>query len=163
MPCLKSARTKLPHTSYKQQHKSVYHWVLEAYSFFAEAQNRMVNPQDIRTRRSFEFEKARVFLLFPYLCFLSQISENIPIFLFFARQHLFLMFSLTILRGKLAREWPEVIPSRMPNVWRLPLRRSLIRKICERKLYRETTRYLNRLRFSMWEYLKVKTITRRSI
>ena len=46
----------------------------------------MVNQQDIRTRRSFEFEKARVFLLFPYLCFLSQISENIPIFLrFFSR------------------------------------------------------------------------------
>ena len=61
----------------------------------------MVNQQDIRTRRNFEFEKARVFLLLPYLCFFLQISENVPIFLrFFARQRLF-MFSLTILRGEI--------------------------------------------------------------
>ena len=86
MPCLKSARTELPHTSYKQQHKSVYHWVLEAYSFFVEAQNRMVNQQDIRTRRSFEFEKARVFLLFPYLCFLHRFLRTFQFSFAFFRE-----------------------------------------------------------------------------
>lgn len=35
--------------------------------------------------------------------------------LIFARQRLLLLFSLEILRGKLARGRPKLIPSRMPN------------------------------------------------
>ena len=69
----------------------------------------MVNWQDTHNQTS----------VFPsYFCFLLQISTNVFIFYpYFVWRQLFLtMFFEEILS---ARDRPELIPSRMPNVWPL--------------------------------------------
>ena len=77
----------------------------------------MVNEQDTHTWISFKF---RVFL-FPTFVYCYRFTSMLQFsFAYSARQRLFLMFFIEILRWKLAHGCLKLILSRMPYVW--PLR-----------------------------------------
>ena len=67
--CFQAVRTKLSHTSYKQQHRPVSRCVLKAFNVFGKAQNRMANQPDTRIWISFVFEKSPVFFFRIFICF----------------------------------------------------------------------------------------------
>lgn len=86
---------------------------------FGEAKKKLVNQQETCTWISFVFEKSPVFL-FPTFVFFYRFLWTFQLSLAsFARQQLFLVFSFEILRERLARGRPKLIPLRMPDVWSL--------------------------------------------
>ena len=89
----------------QQADKPVSHGVFTAYNFFDKAPNRDADRHDTHTRISFVLVKSRVFLL--------QISRSVSILRY---RGCFLRLPFKILRGKLARGRPELIPSRMLDV-----------------------------------------------
>ena len=77
----------------------------------------MVNEQDTHTWISFKFRE----LLFPTFVYCYRFTSMLQFsFAYSARQRLFLMFFIEILRWKLAHGCLKLILSRMPYVW--PLR-----------------------------------------
>ena len=93
--------TKFSHTSSKQPHKPVSHGVLEAYNFFGKTQNRMVNHQHTRNRKS--FEKSWVFLS-PSIVSFSRISILSFLSLILQDSGFFLCFPLKFCEEIGARE-----------------------------------------------------------
>lgn len=76
----------------------------------------MVNEQDTHTWISFKFRE----LLFPTFVYCYRFTSMLQFsFAYSARQRLFLMFFIEILRRKLAHGCLKLILSRMPYVWPL--------------------------------------------
>ena len=86
---------------------------------FVKDLNGKVNEKDTRTWMSFVFENYRVFLFTSFISFYRIRCTVQFSFAYFARQELFPMFSFEILRVKIARGLPELIPSGTPDVWPL--------------------------------------------
>ena len=111
--CFQAVRTKLSHASYEQQrHKAVSHGVLKANNFLVKLkQNGKITGYPYLHKFCVEFSFSLLSVLF------TDFYERFSFLSLFQRESgCFLCLSSDILRGNLARDRPELIPSRMPDV-----------------------------------------------
>ena len=92
-------------------------WVIVLQKHFLLVKLKIVNRQDTSTWKSLVLVKSRSFLFPASVSFRRFLKWFRFSFAYFARQQSFLMSSFETLRVKLKLGRPELIPSRMPDVW----------------------------------------------